>query len=52
MSGPRHKFSIGRERSCAIPVADDSVSAMHAELTFLGDGKLLLTDCNSTNGTR
>jgi hypothetical protein len=45
MNQPRHKFSIGRERSCDIPVADDSVSARHAELTFLGDGKLLLTDC-------
>jgi pSer/pThr/pTyr-binding forkhead associated (FHA) protein len=52
MSEPRHKFSIGRDRKCDIPVADDSVSARHAELTFLGDGKLLLTDCNSTNGTR
>jgi len=45
------KFTIGRERSCDIPLAHQSVSGRHAELDFLGDGKLLLTDCNSTNGT-
>lgn len=48
----RKKFTIGRDRSCDIPVADQSVSTHHAELTFLDDGKLLITDCNSTNGTR
>lgn len=52
MSEARRKFTIGRDRGCDIPVADDSVSAVHAELTFLGEGKLLLTDCKSTNGTR
>ncbi|QVL49476.1 MAG: FHA domain-containing protein [Thiocapsa sp.] len=51
MSTPRHTFSIGRERTCDLPLADDSVSARHAELTFLEGGKLLLTDCKSTNGT-
>jgi len=45
------KFSIGRGRECDIVFADDSVSRHHAELTFLKDGKLLLTDCKSHNGT-
>ncbi len=51
MKEARRKFTIGRERSCDIPLADDSVSGHHAELEFLQDGKLLLTDCKSTNGT-
>ena len=45
------KFTIGRDRTCDIPLADDSVSSRHAELEFLEDGKLLLIDCRSTNGT-
>ncbi|WP_211354086.1 FHA domain-containing protein [Thiohalocapsa marina] len=52
MNDQTRKFSIGRDRTCDIPVADESVSGRHAELTFLDGGKLLLTDCNSTNGTR
>jgi pSer/pThr/pTyr-binding forkhead associated (FHA) protein len=51
MNHPRRKFTIGRDRACDIPLADDSVSGHHAELEFLEDGKLLLTDCRSTNGT-
>jgi pSer/pThr/pTyr-binding forkhead associated (FHA) protein len=51
MKEARRKFTIGRERSCDIPLADDSVSGHHAELEFLQDGKVLLTDCQSTNGT-
>ena len=51
MKAVRRKYSIGRERSCDIPLADDSVSGHHAELEFLEDGKWLLTDCQSTNGT-
>lgn len=51
MSAPEQRFSIGRERVCDLPLADDSVSGRHAELTFLDNGKLLLTDCQSTNGT-
>ena len=47
----RRKFTLGRDRNCDIPLADDSVSSRHAELEFLQDGKLLLTDCRSTNGT-
>ena len=51
MKAMRRKYTIGRERSCDIPLADDSVSGHHAELEFLEDGKWLLTDCQSTNGT-
>ncbi len=47
----RRKFTIGRDPACDIPLADDAVSGRHAELEFLQDGKLMLTDCRSTNGT-
>ena len=45
------RFTIGRERSCDIAIADESVSRLHAELTILENGKLFLTDCHSSNGT-
>lgn len=51
MTTPQHTFTIGRNRTCDIPLADDSISGHHAELTFLSGGRLLMTDCNSTNGT-
>ncbi len=51
MSAKQRKFTIGRERSCDIALAHDTVSRHHAELAFIDDGKLLLTDCNSTCGT-
>jgi hypothetical protein len=51
MSETKRRFTIGRDRTCDIPIADNSVSGKHAELTYLPDGKLLLTDCKSTNGT-
>ena len=51
MNNPPRNYTIGRDRACDIPLADDSVSGRHAELEFLEDGKLLLTDCRSTNGT-
>lgn len=51
MNVPRRKYTIGREPSCDIPLADDTVSGHHAELEFMGDGMLILTDCGSTNGT-
>lgn len=52
MGKEQRTFTIGRDRTCDIPIADQSVSTRHAELTFLDDGKLLITDCKSTNGTR
>lgn len=51
MHGTRDKFTIGRDRNCDIAIADNTVSSRHAELSFLGDGKLMLTDCRSSNGT-
>lgn len=45
------KYTIGRSPTCDIVLADQSVSRVHAELAFLADGKLLVTDCRSTQGT-
>lgn len=45
------KFTIGRGPDCDIVLADESVSRIHAELAFLESGKLLVTDCRSTQGT-
>lgn len=51
MNAPPSKFTIGRDVRCDVPLADDSVSARHAELSVPAPGTLLLTDCKSTNGT-
>jgi len=51
MTHPERKYTIGRSPTCDIVLADDSVSRVHAELAFLEDGKLLVTDCHSTQGT-
>ena len=51
MTHPERKYTIGRSPDCDIVLADDSVSRVHAELAFLEDGKLLVTDCHSTQGT-
>ena len=45
------RFTIGRDRSCDVPVADDSVSRLHAEVTFTDGNLIFLTDCQSSNGT-
>ena len=50
MTHPERKYTIGRSPTCDIVLADDSVSRIHAELVFLEDGKLLVTDCRSTQG--
>lgn len=44
-------FLIGRDKDCDIHLPDPSVSRIHAELRLEADGKLLLKDRNSTNGT-
>ena len=51
MTHPDRKYTIGRALNCDIVLADESVSRVHAELAFLADGKLLVTDCRSTQGT-
>ncbi len=48
---PARKYTIGRALNCDVVLSDDSVSRVHAELAFLEDGRLLVTDCHSTQGT-
>jgi hypothetical protein len=45
------QFSIGRDASCDLAIADMSVSRLHAQLERTPDG-WLLSDLESTNGTR
>ena len=45
-------LTIGRARDCDIVFSDGTVSGRHAQLTFLANGKILLTDLGSTNGTK
>src|ERR1041385_7392004 len=53
--GPAHlmtrRFTIGRDKSCDIPIADDSVSRVHAEVWLGSDGMLKMSDSGSSNGT-
>lgn len=51
MNGKGKKYSVGRAPENDLVLADDSVSRKHAELIMLGDGKILLVDCKSSNGT-
>lgn len=44
-------FTIGRERTCDVPIADDSVSRLHAQISLLEGDHLFLVDCQSSNGT-
>lgn len=44
-------LKIGRDRACDIVLQDARVSALHAELTLLDNGDMLLEDKHSTNGT-
>jgi hypothetical protein len=49
--GSGDRFSIGRDASCDLAIADMTVSRRHATLERTQDG-WLLTDLESTNGTR
>jgi hypothetical protein len=49
--GVGDRFSIGRDVSCDLAIADMTVSRRHATLERTQDG-WLLTDLESTNGTR
>jgi pSer/pThr/pTyr-binding forkhead associated (FHA) protein len=44
-------LKIGRDASCDIVLHSDKVSALHAEITVLNSGDILLEDKNSRNGT-
>lgn len=45
------RFTLGRDPQADIPIADPSVSRIHAELSLVERDVLFLTDCNSSNGT-
>jgi predicted component of type VI protein secretion system len=45
------RFTIGRDKHCDVPVFDDSVSRLHAEIWLADDGSLIMADCGSANGT-
>jgi FHA domain/Domain of unknown function (DUF1707) len=49
--GAGDQFSIGRDASCDMAIADVTVSRWHAQLERTADG-WLLSDLESTNGTR
>jgi hypothetical protein len=49
--GAGDQFSIGRDASCDLAIADVTVSRWHAQLERTADG-WLLSDLESTNGTR
>lgn len=42
---------VGREASADIPIADPSVSREHAEVSIDAEGRLVVTDKGSSNGT-
>lgn len=44
-------LKIGRDSSCDIVLQSQRVSALHAEITVLNNGDILLEDKNSRNGT-
>lgn len=50
-SGAQSELLIGRHRGCDVVLSDLSVSRRHAQLTFR-DGRWILRDLDSTNGTR
>jgi len=51
MAATQRRYTIGREANCDVPVADDSVSRLHAQITIIGPNRFLLADCRSSNGT-
>lgn len=44
-------LKVGRDSSCDIVLHSDRASALHAEITILNNGDILLEDKNSRNGT-
>ncbi len=45
------RFTVGRAPSCDIPIADDSVSRVHAEIVIIGKDRMVVRDLGSQNGT-
>jgi hypothetical protein len=50
MRGPAH-IILGRLPECDVPIADKTVSGRHARLSWLEDGRILVEDLGSANGT-
>jgi len=46
-----YKIIIGRSNDCDLVLADMTVSRRHAEIEMIDGNRLLLTDCQSTQGT-
>lgn len=46
-----NKITVGRSIECDLVLADMTVSRHHAEIELLENSDLLLTDCQSTQGT-
>ena len=44
-------LKIGRSSKCDITISSERVSSLHAEMTLLNNGDILLEDKGSTNGT-
>ena len=44
-------LKVGRDASCDIVLHSDKVSSLHAEITILNNGDILLEDKGSRNGT-
>jgi pSer/pThr/pTyr-binding forkhead associated (FHA) protein len=44
-------LKIGRDNTCDIVLHSAKASSLHAEITILNNGDILLEDKNSTNGT-
>ena len=42
---------IGNSQSCDLKLDSEYVSSLHAEMTILDDGQIILEDKNSRNGT-
>lgn len=51
MQGTSRSFTVGRDTGCDIPIADDSVSRIHAAFRVQPDGRIVITDNRSRNGT-
>ncbi|MBK6734062.1 MAG: FHA domain-containing protein [bacterium] len=45
-------LTIGRSEANDIVIADDSISRVHLIVSRLRSGRVLITDCQTTNGTR
>ncbi|MBF6560053.1 MAG: FHA domain-containing protein [Candidatus Binataceae bacterium] len=46
----QRRFTIGRAKTCDIPIGHDSVSRMHAEIELLEGDRLRVRDLDSDNG--